>query len=77
MREITGLTMRPFYTNKAQDNASHRPGYNRRSTGLLRRLRRVWYHASDSLGTFLWVVVGLMFAVLTVMAFVGVESWFR
>jgi hypothetical protein len=68
---------KPFYATNAKDTTPHRTGIDRRSTGILKRLRRIWWHWSDSLGLFLWLVAALLVSVMAWMCFVGAESWFR
>ena len=50
---------------------------DRRSRQPLIRMRRIWWHLSDSIGLFLWLVVGLMVAVMARGCFIGFERWVR
>lgn len=69
--------MRPLYSNKAENHNSHRPGVERRSKAILKRVRRLWWDLRDDIGLFLWLVVGLMLSVLAWGAFIGFEGLFR
>jgi hypothetical protein len=70
-------TPRPYSRTNAENHPSHRPGYDRRSQGILKRMRRHLYHAQDSIGLFLWAIVGLLVAVMAWGTFIGFERWIK
>jgi hypothetical protein len=43
---------RPFYATEAKTTTPHRPGVDRRSGGILKRVRRFYWHVTDVLGFF-------------------------
>lgn len=71
------IVLRPLYSTKADSQLAHRPGHDRRAKGLLKRAKRVYWHYSDDIGFFLWIIVGFMVAVMAWGAFVGFEKWLQ
>ena len=71
------MPMRPLYSRNAQDTTPRSHRYERRGPGLGKKIRRVWYNTRDSIGMFLWLIVGLMVSVLAWMCFIGIETWLR
>lgn len=68
---------RPFYATKAIDTTPVGVRRDRRSKGLLRSIRRHYWHLSDAIEVFLWLIVAFMVATLGIMCFAGVEALFR
>jgi hypothetical protein len=65
-KPLNRIVLRPFYTSKADNQPSHRPGRDRRATGILMRLRRFWWHWSEDIGMFLWMIAIVMMAAGTI-----------
>ncbi len=65
--------MRPLYSRRATDTTPVGARRDRRH----RKLLRFYYHLTDDLGAFLWLIVALIVSVGAWVAIAQVLGWFR